>query len=72
MRWMRALVQKRVVAVRADAEDLHPAAVDEFGERPDHALTLVLPFVAVAGGEREQRGAPVTEDGDAHFVAETR
>ena len=37
-----------------------------------HAVALELPLVAVAGGKREQRRAPVPEDGDAHVMAEPR
>ena len=44
--------------------------LDEFAERGDQIVALELPFVAVAGGKRQQRRTPVPEDRDAQLVAE--
>ncbi len=69
---MRAAVEEGVVVVRANAEELDAAAVDELGERVDHAVALQLPLVAVAGRKRQQRRPPVPEYRDAHVVPEAR
>ncbi len=42
------------MVVRADAEELHAPGVDELREGVGHPVALELPFVAVAGGKREQ------------------
>ena len=60
------------MAVRANAEQLGAAAVDELGELVDHAVALQLPLVAVARRKREQGRAPVPEYRHAHVVPEAR
>ena len=69
---MRAAVQERVLVVRADAEHLEAAGVDEVADGVDQPVALQLPLVAVAGREGQQRRSPVSEDRDAHVPAEAR
>ena len=38
----------------------------------EESMPLQFPFVAVAGGKRQERLAPVAEDGDPHVVLEPR
>src|SRR4030095_11557216 len=70
MEGVRLLVEKRLVIVRANAEDLHPPVIDEITDRPDQAVSLKLPFIAMAGRECEQGRAPVAENSHAHVVPE--
>src|SRR5262249_28302376 len=46
-------------------------AVDVVGQRSNHALALVLAFVAAARRKHQQRRTPVAVDDDAHFTAKT-
>ena len=53
MKWMRLLVEKRLVIVRADTEHLEPAGIDEITDCGKQTVPLKLPLVAVAGRKRE-------------------
>ena len=70
MERVRLLVEKRFVIVRADAEDFHAAGIDEIADRPDQAVPLKLPFIAMARRECEKGRAPMAKDGHAHVVSE--
>ena len=72
MKGVRAAVEERLVVVRADAEDLDPARLDELADGVDQPVAMQLPLVAVARREGQQRRPPVAEDRDAHVVAQTR
>ena len=71
MERVSALVVEALIAVRSDGKELDASAVDELGQRTDHALAFHLPFVAAARREGQQRRAPVAVDDHAHVPPET-
>ena len=69
---VRLLVEQPFGGHRADAEHLHPALLDERRQGADHALAFVLPLVAQAGREEQDRGAEMAEDGHPHLPPQVR
>src|SRR5438477_4568773 len=72
MKGMRAAIVEAESVNGIDAEKFEFAGLDEVGDGVDEALVLELPLVAGAGGEADERRAPVTVDDDAHVQAEAR
>src|SRR5689334_4177938 len=71
MERMRSLVRKRIALHAVDAEDSDSPFVEVRAEGANHALTLLLPLVAHAGGKGEDRHAIMAVNGDTHVAIET-
>lgn len=65
MERMCALVIKAEAVNGIDAKDFEFAAIDEVGERANHALAFEFVLVTGAGGKTDERLAPMAVDDDA-------
>jgi len=68
---VRALICERIALHAIDAENADPPLVEVRTEGANHALTFLLPLVAHAGGEGENRHAVMAVNSDAHVAVET-
>ena len=69
---MRAFVVKTEPVDGINAEEFYFPAVDEIGQRTDHALTLEFRLVTRAGRKPKNRLSPMAVDNDAHVEAKPR
>jgi hypothetical protein len=72
MERVRVLIEERLMGHGGNGEDLDLPGLDEGRQGADHALPLMLPLIAAAGGEHQHRQAVMSVDDERHVVADPR